>query len=172
LVFEGDMIMKVKEIMSANAKACTLTDNLADAARSMWNTDCGILPVVAEGGKVVGLITDRDICMAAAIQGRHLENIAIEDVSSGRVFSCKPDDDVRVALKLMQENKVRRLPVVSDDGKLVGILSMNDIVVNAKEVPDKKGANISYADVVETYKGICAHAALHQEAMKPLAAGV
>ena len=164
--------MKVKEIMSANAKACTLTDNLADAARSMWNTDCGILPVVAEGGKVVGLITDRDICMAAAIQGRHLENIAIEDVSSGRVFSCKPDDDVRVALKLMQENKVRRLPVVADDGKLAGILSMNDIVVNAKELPDKKGANVSYADVVETYKAICAHAAVHQQAMKPLAAGV
>jgi CBS domain-containing protein len=164
--------MKVKEIMSVNAKACTLTDNLADAARSMWNTDCGILPVVAEGGKVVGLITDRDICMAAAIQGRHLENIAIEDVTSGRVFSCKPDDDLRVALKTMQQNKVRRLPVVADDGTLAGILSMNDIVVNAKDVADKKDATVSYAEVVQTYKAICAHAAAHQQATQPRAAGV
>lgn len=164
--------MKVKEIMSANAKACTLTDNLADAAGSMWNTDCGILPVVAEGGKVVGLITDRDICMAAAIKGRHLENIAIEEVTSGQVFSCKPDDDVHVALKTMQQNKVRRLPVVADDGTLAGILSLNDIVVNAKEVADKKDANVSYADVVQTYKAICAHAATHQQARQPRAAGV
>jgi len=164
--------MKVKEIMTANAKACTLTDNLADAARSMWHTDCGILPVVAEGGKVVGLITDRDICMAAAIQGRHLENIAIEDVTSGRVFSCKPDGDLQVALKTMQQNKVRRLPVVADDGTLEGIVSINDIVVNAKEAADKKGAQVSYADVVQTYKAICVPAARHQQAMQPRAAGV
>jgi len=164
--------MKIKEIMTKNAKACTLTDNLADAARSMWHADCGILPVVAEGGKVVGLITDRDICMAAAIKGRHLENIAIEDVTSGQVFSCKPDDDVQVALKTMQENKVRRLPVVADDGALEGMLSMNDIVVNAKEVADNKDVNVSYADVVQTYKAICAHAAAHQQAMQPRAAGV
>lgn len=58
--------MKVKEIMTANAKACTPTDNLVEAAGFMWENDCGILPVVAEGGKVVGLVTDRDICMAAA----------------------------------------------------------------------------------------------------------
>ncbi len=164
--------MKVKEIMSINTKACTLTDNLADAAGSMWSTDCGILPVVAEGGRVVGLITDRDICMAAAIKGRHLENIAIEEVTSGRVFSCKPDDDVHVALKTMQQNKVRRLPVVADDGSLKGILSMNDIVVNAKEVADKKNVNVSYANVVQTYKAICAQASAHTQATQPLPTGV
>lgn len=164
--------MKVKEIMTVNAKACTLTDNLADAARSMWDGDCGILPVVAEGGKVVGLITDRDICMAAAIQGRHLENIAIEDVTSGKVVACHPEDDVRVALKTMQENKVRRLPVVGDDETLEGMLSMNDIVVNAEEVSDKKHARVTYADVVQTYQAICAHATAHKEAMQTRAAGV
>lgn len=164
--------MKIKEIMTKNAKACTPTSNLAEAAGLMWENDCGILPVVAHGGKVVGLITDRDVCMAAALKHRHLENIAVEEVSSGKVMSCHPDDDVRTALKTMQENKVRRLPVVADDGTLKGILSMNDIVVNAKEVTDKKDVNVSYADVVQTYKAICAHAAARQQATQPQAAGV
>ena len=78
--------MKVKEIMTANAKACTPSNSLADAARLMWDNDCGILPVVTEGGKVIGLITDRDICMAAFTKGRNLSDIAVEDVISGTTF--------------------------------------------------------------------------------------
>jgi CBS domain-containing protein len=149
--------MKVKEIMSTNPKACTLTDNLSAAAGLMWENDCGILPVVAEGGKVVGLITDRDICMAANLNGRNLWNIAVEDVISGEVFACKPEDDIHSVLTTMQENKVRRLPVVAADGTLEGILSMNDIVLKAEEPKDKKATELSYADVVKTYKSICQH---------------
>jgi CBS domain-containing protein len=104
----------------------------------MWAHDCGILPVVADGGKVIGLITDRDICMAAALKHRNLSNIAVEDVTSGRVFDCKADDDVLKALTTMEENRVRRLPVVAADGTLEGMLSMNDIVLVAEEGSDKK----------------------------------
>ena len=147
--------MKVKEIMSTDPKACTLTDNLSAAAGLMWENDCGILPVVAEGGKVVGVITDRDICMAANLKNRNLSNIAVEDVISGKVFACKPEDDVHLALKTMQENKVRRLPVVAADRKLEGILSMNDIVLKADEAKEKRTPELSYADVVNTYKSIC-----------------
>jgi CBS domain-containing protein len=149
--------MKVKELMTPNAKACTLTDSLAHAARLMWDADCGIIPVVAEGGKVVGLITDRDICMAGMTKGRNESNIAVEDVISGKVFGCKPEDDIHIALNTMQENKVRRLPVVGDDGKLEGMLSMNDVVLKAKEASDKKAPELSYADVVNTYMSICQH---------------
>lgn len=149
--------MKVKEIMTANPKACTLTDNLADAARLMWEADCGIVPVVAEGGKVVGLITDRDICMAAMTKGRNESSIAVEDAISGSLFACKPDDDIHAALNTMRENKVRRLPVVAADGKLEGMLSMNDVVLKAAEAGDKKGTELSYGDVVNTYKSICQH---------------
>ncbi len=148
--------MKVKEIMTESPTACTLTDNLAEAARLMWETDCGIVPVVAEGGKVVGLITDRDICMAAMTKGRNESNIAVEDAISGKVFACGPDDDIHSALNIMRENKVRRLPVVAADGKLQGILSMNDVVLKAAEAGDKK-AELSYGDVVNTYKSICKH---------------
>jgi CBS domain-containing protein len=149
--------MKVKEIMSTNPKACTLTDNLSAAAGLMWDNDCGILPVVAEGGKVVGLITDRDICMAANLNSRNLWNIAVEDVISGKVFTCKAEDDIHSVLTTMQENKVRRLPVVGADGTLEGILSMNDIVLKAEEPKEKKASELSYADVVKTYKSICQH---------------
>jgi CBS-domain-containing membrane protein len=123
----------------------------------MWDNDCGILPVVKDGGKVVGLITDRDICMAAAINNRNLSNIAVEDVISGKVYSTSPDDDVHMALETMQERKIRRLPVVAADGTLGGILSMNDVVLRAQEAKDKKAPDLAYADVVNTYKAICAH---------------
>lgn len=166
----GEKNMKVKDIMTTNAKACTLTNNLAQAAGFMWENDCGILPVVAEGGKVVGLVTDRDICMAAAMKNRNLENIAVEDVITRRVFSCKADDDIKIALKAMQENKVRRLPVVAPDGTLAGILSMNDLVLRAQEAKEKKHPELSYKDVVETYKSLCARRLPKQEAR--MAAGV
>jgi len=148
--------MKVKEIMTANPKACTLTNNLAEAASMMWENDCGILPVLAEG-KVIGLVTDRDICMAAALKARQLGNIAVEDTISGRVFACQPDDDVRTALNTMKENKVRRLPVIAGDGTLAGMLSMNDIVLRAEEAKEKKMPELSYGDVVSTFKSICEH---------------
>ena len=156
--------MKVKEIMSTNAKVCTLTDNLSAAAGLMWENDCGILPVVAEGGKVVGLITDRDICMAATLKNRNLSNVAVEDVISGKVFACKPEEDVRSALKTMQENKVRRLPVIAADRKLEGILSMNDVVLKAEEAKEKKAPELSYGDVVNTYKSISQHRLPMQQA--------
>jgi signal-transduction protein with cAMP-binding, CBS, and nucleotidyltransferase domain len=105
----------------------------------------------------VGLITDRDICMAGVMTGRQLAHIAVEEVTSGKVFTCKPDEDVRAAMKTMQDNKVRRLPVVTADGALEGILSMNDIVLRADEPKDKKAPTISYSDVVETFKSICEH---------------
>lgn len=149
--------MKVKEIMNPNAKACTPTTNLSDAARLMWDNDCGILPVVIEGETVVGLITDRDICMAAATKGRDLSNIAVEDVISGNVFACKPEDEIHSALSTMRENKVRRLPVLAADGRLEGILSLNDVVLKAEETKGKKSPDLSYADVVNTYKSICQH---------------
>jgi CBS domain-containing protein len=156
--------MKVEEIMSTNAKVCTLTDNLSAAAGLMWENDCGILPVVAEGGKVVGLITDRDICMAATLKNRNLSNVAVEDVISGKVFACKSEDDVRSALKTMQENKVRRLAVVAADGTLEGILSLNDVVLKAEEQKEKKAPELSYGDVVKTYKSICQHRLPMQQA--------
>jgi CBS domain-containing protein len=144
--------MKVKEIMTPDPKAIWLTESLADAAQLMWENDCGVLPVIKDGRKVVGLITDRDICMASAIKQANPAGISVEEVMTGQVFSVKPEDDVAQALETMQEHKIRRLPVVSAERELEGILSMNDIVLKASEAN-----GLDYSDVVRTYQAICQH---------------
>jgi CBS domain-containing protein len=149
-------MVKVKDIMTLNPKACMPTTALAQAAHLMWDNDCGILPVVTDGGRVVGVITDRDICMAAAMKGRTLANIAVEEVSSGEVYPCKPTDNVIAALEIMRERRVRRLPVVNDEGLLEGMISMNDIVLQARPSAGKK-TELSYGEAIKTYQAICAH---------------
>jgi CBS domain-containing protein len=162
--------MKVKEIMTANPKACTTTTNLAEAASFMWDYDCGILPVVAEGGRVVGLTTDRDICIGGATKNRNLSNITVAEIMSSKVYACAPEDDLRKALEMMQQHKVRRLPVVAADGILQGILSINDITLNAKGTTGKNVPEISFRDVVQTYKAICAHVLSAEQAFKSMTA--
>ena len=156
--------MKVEEIMTKDAKAIWVTESLADAAKSMWDNDCGILPVIKDGRKVVGLITDRDICMAAAMRERNPSAISVEEVMSGKVYSAMPEDDIHQALETMREHKLRRLAVVNPEGELEGILSMNDIVLNAKEPNGKKKPEIAYADVMKTYQAICEHPLPMQQA--------
>ena len=162
--------MKVTEIMAVNPKACATTTNLAEAASFMWDYDCGILPVVADGGRVVGIITDRDICIGGATKNRNLSTIAVAEIMSGKVYSCSPEDDVRKALETMQQRKVRRLAVVAPDGTLQGILSINDITLNAKENPSKKAFEISHRDLVQTYKAICAHPLPAEQGAKSMTA--
>jgi CBS-domain-containing membrane protein len=147
--------MKVKDVMNPDAKAIWITESLADAAKLMWQNDCGILPVIKDGRKVLGMITDRDICMGTAMKDTNPSSISVEEVMSGKVYAARPDEDVEQALQTMKEHKVRRLPVVNPEGELAGILSMNDIVLKAKGSNGK--AKINYADVVETYQAICQH---------------
>ena len=148
--------MKVKEIMTPDAKDCSETANLAKAAEMMSQNNCGILPIVTVGGKVVGLITDRDICVAAAKNNKTLASIRVDEVISGDVYSCRPEDDVQAALRTMRENKVRRLPVIDAEGMLKGILSMDDVILGAQETTGGKAAELSYADAVRAYKAILA----------------
>ena len=149
--------MKVKEVMTPNAKAIWLTESLADAAKLMWETDCGVLPIFKDGRKVIGMITDRDICMAVAMRDTNPSGISVEEVMTGRVYSVSSEDDINQALQAMQEHKIRRLPVVNPEGELEGILSMNDIVLNAKIPKGAASESINYDDVVKTYQAICQH---------------
>ena len=149
--------MKVKDIMTREAKFCDLNESLAEAAQTMWAADCGVLPVLKDGKEIVGLITDRDVCMAMAMRDRNAAAVSVEEVVSGAIYSVAPDEDFRKALEIMREHKVRRLPVVNAEGELEGMLSMNDIVLRAEEAPDREAADITYADVVDTFKAICAY---------------
>jgi CBS domain-containing protein len=148
--------MKVRDVMTPTVQTCMPETSLATAAIMMWESDCGVLPVVNVSGNVVGMITDRDICMGAATKQRDPSTIAVSEVISGKAYGCEPDDDVRQALETMKEKRVRRLPVIDAEGKLQGILSMNDAVLRAKENGTKK-QELSYVDVIKAYKGLCAH---------------
>jgi CBS domain-containing protein len=152
-------------VTTAGVKACAPGASLSEAAALMWENDCGVLPVVGEGGRVVGMITDRDICFGAATKNRAPSGITVGEVMTGRVFACGPEDDIHDALKTMRHERVRRLPVVGEDGALEGVLSMDDVVLRAEEDGGRK--KLTFADVVETYKGICAHALVPQTAGQP-----
>jgi CBS domain-containing protein len=153
--------MKVKEVMTPGAKAIWITQSLADAAKEMWENDCGALPIIKDGRKVVGMITDRDICMAGAIRDRSLSHISVEEVMNRRVYAAEAEEDLEQALQTMREHKIRRLPVLNLEGELEGILSMDDIMLKAKRGNGKKH-RIDYAAIVETYQAIVDHS-------KPLA---
>jgi CBS domain-containing protein len=146
--------MKVQDVMTYDVQTCTPQTNLSAAAMQMWRGDFGVMPVVASG-KVVGVITDRDICMAAATKHRDPANIRVKEAISGQVFGCSPDTDIREALKIMQQKQVRRLPIISaEDGRLCGILSLNDIALKAQDI---QGTELSAQDVEKTLRAICAH---------------
>ena len=146
--------MKVKEAMTPHAKAIWITESLADAAKEMWENDCGVLPIIMDGQKVVGVITDRDICMAAAMRDRVPSSISVEEVMNRVVYSVNAEDDIAQALAIMKEHKVRRLPVLNASGELEGILSMNDVALKAKEFKGSK-PRVRYAEVVKAYQAIC-----------------
>ena len=149
--------MKVRELMSKAVATCRAGTNLAVAGALMWDNDCGVLPVIDEAGKIKGMITDRDICIALATRNQESSRVAVGDVASSKVVMCGPDDEIHAALKTMRRERVHRLPVVNRGGDLEGVLSMNNIVLRAEKGDGQKQPELAYDDVVHTLQGICAH---------------
>lgn len=149
--------MKVQDVMSSEVKTCRPEQSLAAAATMMWEYDCGALPVVNESNQVLGMITDRDIAIAAGTKGRCASEIAINEVISGKVIAASLDDDVHAALRTMRHEKVRRLPVTNREGMLQGILSINDVVLRAEEEKGRHHPELNYEDAMSTVKAICEH---------------
>jgi CBS domain-containing protein len=130
--------MQVKDLMTPLPSVCTLQDTTNEAARIMWERDCGAVPVVDGQGRVVGMITDRDICIAAYFQGEPLSQIRVADVMSRELSTVRPEDDVTRAEHVMREHQVRRLPVVADGQLLVGILSVGDLAQRVPRASDTR----------------------------------
>jgi CBS domain-containing protein len=152
--------MKVQDAMTRNVKFCSPRSSLAQVAALMWDYDCGVMPVVDDDNSVIGVITDRDIAIAAATQSRLTTEIDVGEVMSGNVYACAEDEDIKSALHTMRREKVRRLPVINSEGKLAGILSLNDVVLRAEE--SGSGRGITYEDVMSTFKDICEHSRVQQ----------
>ena len=161
--------MKVQDIMSQEVKFCGPDTNLAAATEILWQSDCGTLPVLDSDGKLVGVITDRDMCIALGPRNCKASELAVGEVATKPVFTCGPNDDVHSALKTLRQHQIRRMPVIGADAKLAGILCLDEIVLHAQKTEGK--ARVTYEDVVNTMKAICEHRPA--EASKPatMAAG-
>lgn len=119
--------MTIKELMTRPAVTCPTNTTLEHAAWLMWEFDCGMIPVVDGEGRAVGVVTDRDICMAAYTQGRALQDIPVSTAMAHHVIAIHADELVDTAEHLMADNQIRRLPVIDGDGKVVGVVSLNDV---------------------------------------------
>lgn len=144
--------MKVREVMTKKAIFCGPESSLEDASLLMRKNNCGFLPVVGDGGNVIGVITDRDMCIALGTRNRKPSDLRVFDVMPHKLFTCMEGDDVHCALKTLRCARIRRLPVVDRDGALIGVLSIDDIVLKASEHFIRR--DISYRDVENTYKAI------------------
>jgi len=149
--------MKVKDLMVSDVKCCGTFDTLNTAAQLMWDNDIGRVPVVDKDGHVIGMLTDRDICMAAYIQGAPLTDSVVTGAMSKQVFFCAPDNDVAVAEELMRGKQVRRLPVIDAQGHLAGIISLNDIAREAaREAGLKKAREVTDSEIAGVLASVCA----------------
>jgi CBS domain-containing protein len=149
--------MKVKDLMTSSPKSCSTFTTLNGAAQIMWDNDCGFVPVVDNEGRVAGVITDRDICMAAYLQGGALTGALVTSAMSKQVFCCRPDDDVSAAEEIMRDKQVRRLPVLDGQSRLVGIISLNDIAREGeRELEGKAARQVTDAEITRLMAAVCA----------------
>lgn len=120
-------MLRVEDVMTHNPQCCEPEDDLATVANVMWDLDCGCVPIVGEGRRIAGMITDRDICMAALLNGKPLHELKVSSVMAKEIVTARVGDRVRSVQELMRKSKVRRLPVVDGDKKVVGVVSLFDL---------------------------------------------
>ena len=150
--------MRVEQLMTRELRVCSEADTLNRAAQLMWEADCGCVPVVrADGdGQLIGIITDRDIAMAAYTQGKQLWAIPVGAAMAKKVIACHASDGISQAEALMRDNRVRRVPVLDQHEHLVGLLSLSDVAREAqRETSAGKRAEVTTEGVSETLASVC-----------------
>ena len=123
----------IRELMTKEPHALASGATVMEAARMMRDEDTGIVPVV-DGDKLVGTVTDRDIAIRVVAEGKSPETVTVGEIASRELVTIDPQQELDEALRLMARHQVRRLPVVEEDGKLVGIVAQADIARNASDV--------------------------------------
>jgi CBS domain-containing protein len=126
--------MRIKHVMTRDPSCCVPSDPAPKAARIMRDEDAGIVPVIEneQSQKIVGVVTDRDLCMNIVAEGRDPNGVSVEACMTAVVVTCAPTDSVARVTDLMKENQIRRVPVVDADGRLQGIVAMADLVGRAE----------------------------------------
>lgn len=129
--------MKAGELMTRDVRTCSADDSLERAAHVMWTHDVGCLVVIDGDRRPVGMITDRDIAMAAYIQGVRLLDAHVASAMASRVVTCSPSTSLVELENIMRSSQIRRVPVVDSSGELVGIVALGDIARSAQSSPLK-----------------------------------
>lgn len=147
--------MRARDLMTSPVLTCHVNDSLTVAAERMWDGDVGALAVVNDDGKLTGMITDRDTCMAAFTQGHPLQDLLVHTAMAMYVATASPDATIDEIEQLMAEHQVHRIPIVDAAGKPVGMVSINDLVL-ACDRPDARLANDAKR-LLRTLAAICRH---------------
>ena len=140
---------RVEAVMSRDVKYCYPSDSLNVAAQKMWEFGVGSLPVVDHDHRALGMITDRDIAMAAYTRGRLLEAIGVDEAFSGKLYAARLGDSSAKAEELMRKGGVHRIPVLDDADHLVGLLSLDDLAQRARAL-----GPVTYREVAETLAAV------------------
>jgi CBS domain-containing protein len=144
--------MKVRDIMTQSAVCCGPDTNVGAAVELMWVHNCGMLPVVGTDNRLIGIVTDRDVCIAMGTRNRLAGDLTVGEIATRNVFTCKTEDDIHEALDTMANKQVRRLPVVNDEGVPQGILSMDDIIGHADLNKWEGCCELSSEEVIRSLK--------------------
>lgn len=121
---------QIRDLMTTNPRSVSKGDSVSDAARVMRDEDAGAVPIV-DGERLVGVLTDRDIAIRLVAEGKDPQSTTVEQIASQELVTVDPQQDLDEALRLMAQHQVRRLPVVEEDGKLVGIVAQADVARRA-----------------------------------------
>ena len=119
--------MTIQELMTAKPELGHAYESLEACAKKMCDADVGVIPILDEWDRLSGVITDRDICMAAYAQGRPLREIIVGEVMAKHPITCRPGDAAEVVAELMKEHRIRRVPVIDDEHHVIGIVSVTDL---------------------------------------------
>lgn len=150
--------MKVRDLMQSEVATCAPGTDLRAAAMIMWNRDCGVVPVVAGGTrKVLGMVTDRDVCMALATTDKAPHERVVDEIMARTPFTVRAEQSVMDAMTVMEREHLRRLPVVDANGSLIGVLSINDLIMATRSGWSPTKPHLNPHDVMRTMRGISAH---------------
>src|SRR5205807_1164813 len=127
--------MNCREVMTDNPVCCLPSDTVSQAARIMRREDVGPVPVVNDDQhkQLIGIITDRDLALKVVAESRDPIHTKVADVMTSTIFVCRDEDDVSSAISAMEEYQIRRIPVLDDNGRIVGIISQADVATRIRE---------------------------------------
>jgi CBS-domain-containing membrane protein len=147
--------MKVDDIMTRDVRSCSPDESLGSAAQIMWEMDCGAVPVVDSERRVIGMITDRDICMASHLQGVILSDASVASAMARDIKCCGPHDSPATVQALMQQHKIRRVPVIDAQRRLIGIVTLADLAYIMGSSQTLGGDGMTWSAVGHTLAAVC-----------------